>query len=340
MKFNTPYIYTAEELESYFLGVYRSVEAKSPSVEPGLERLRRLEAARIRRSSRALENALKDMAYSMPFLSDIHIFYRELINIIIGEINYKHALAKIGHATKAVRAISREATFALRTAYTNQQIYKIRKSYIGRILDLIYNMKNELNLLKKISIYLKKLPDIDPELFTIVISGAPNVGKSSLVGCMSTAKPKVAEYPFTTKQIHVGHIVLRGDKVQVIDTPGLLDRPLEEMNHIERQAVLALRHLAKAVVFVVDPTLHSGYDLNIQIKIYNNIKNNFNFPIIPILNKIDLASEEEIKHAEEAFGAEIRRISAASCYGVKELTDFLLETYYVPYALSKLRRGL
>jgi nucleolar GTP-binding protein len=116
------------------------------------------------------------------------------------------------------------------------------------------------------------LPDIDPDLFTMVIASAPNVGKSSLVGCLSTAKSKAAEYPFTTKQIHVGHIFVRGDRVQVIDTPGLLDRPLDEMNKAELQAVLALRYLAKVVVLLVDPTHHSGFDLSIQMNIFNNIK--------------------------------------------------------------------
>jgi len=70
----------------------------------------------------------------------------------------------------------------------------------------------------------------------------------------------------------VGHIFVRGDRVQVIDTPGLLDRPLDEMNKAELQAVLALRYLAKVVVLLVDPTHHSGFDLSIQMNIFNNIK--------------------------------------------------------------------
>nr|KJR74260.1 MAG: GTP1/OBG family GTP-binding protein [Thermoproteus sp. AZ2] len=337
MRFNPPYIYTAAELEEYFLGIYKATEAKSPSVEPGVERLRRLEAARIRRASKALEEALRSMAYSMPFLSDLHPFYRELLDLAIGAAGYKHALARVGRAVRAVRAISREALLALKTAYDKDQIYRIRKSFIGRTIDLIDNLEDELELIKKASVYIRKLPDIDPELFTIVVSGAPNVGKSSLVGCMSTAKPKVAEYPFTTKQIHVGHIFLRGDRVQVIDTPGLLDRPFEEMNAIERQAVLALRHLAKVIIFVVDPTPHGGYSLEMQIRLYKNIKSSFDAPVVPVLNKIDIASGDEIRRAEEALGGELPKIAAARCEGVAELTRQILEKYYVPQALEALR---
>jgi nucleolar GTP-binding protein len=44
------------------------------------------------------------------------------------------------------------------------------------------------------------------------------------------------------------------------------------MNKAELQAVLALRYLAKVVVFLVNPTHHSGFDLSIQMNIFNNIK--------------------------------------------------------------------
>ncbi|MEM3326852.1 MAG: GTPase, partial [Thermoproteus sp.] len=222
MRFNVPYIYSSEELKEYFIGVYKSTEAKSPTVEPGVERLRRLELTRIRKASKSLIDALRDMATSMPFVADLHPFYKDLLDLGVGILRYKHALAKIGNATTAVRAISKETIAALKTAYAKDQIYRVRKAFIARIIDLIDDLAPELETIKSASSFFKKLPDIDPELFTIVVSGAPNVGKSSLVGCLSTAKPEVAEYPFTTKQIHVGHIFVKGDKIQVIDTPGLL----------------------------------------------------------------------------------------------------------------------
>ncbi|MGC9118303.1 MAG: NOG1 family protein [Thermoproteus sp.] len=338
MRFNTPYIYSPEELKSYFFGVYKSAEAKSPSTEPGLERLRRLEAVRIKKSAKGLADALREMAVSMPFVNDLHPFYKELLELGVGIARYKHALGKIGNAAAAVKSISREALMALRTAYSKEQIYRIRKAYIARAVDLIEDLAPELETARSAAAFLRRLPDVDPDLFTVVVAGAPNVGKSSLVGCLSTAKPKVAEYPFTTRQIHVGHIFVRGDRIQVIDTPGLLDRPFDEMNKIELQAVLALRYLAKVVVFLVDPTHHGGFDLSTQINIFNSIKNNFNIPIIAVINKIDLASDDDIKKAEELFGEIRMRISAKTCSGVEELKARILEDYYVPYMLQKLRQ--
>ncbi|MEM3327179.1 MAG: GTP1/OBG family GTP-binding protein, partial [Thermoproteus sp.] len=103
-----------------------------------------------------------------------------------------------------------------------------------------------------------------------------------------------------------------------------------------KQAVLALRHLAKVILFVVDPTYHSGYDPHIQINIYNSIKNNFNVPIVVILNKIDIADREEIRKIEELFGTNLIYISAKLCKGIEELKNKILEDYYVPYMLNKL----
>ncbi|MFP3191541.1 MAG: GTPase [Thermoproteus sp.] len=339
MRFNTPYIYSPEELRSYFFGLYKSAEAKSPSTEPGLERLRRLEAVRIKKSAGGLARALREMALSMPFVDDLHPFYRELLELGVGTARYKHALGKVGNAAMAVRSISREALMGLRTAYSKEQIYRVRRAYVARIVDLIGDLAPELEAARSAAAFLRRLPDMDPDLFTVVIAGAPNVGKSSLVGCLSTAKPKVAEYPFTTKQIHVGHIFVRGDRIQVIDTPGLLDRPLDEMNKAELQAVLALRYLAKVVVFLVDPTHHGGFDLSIQMNIFNNIKNNFEIPIIIAINKIDLASDDDIKNVEKLFGGGHMRISAKTCSGVEELKERILEEHYVPFALQRLRRA-
>lgn len=68
------------------------------------------------------------------------------------------------------------------------------------------------------------MPVVDLETPTLCLVGAPNVGKSSLVRILSTGKPEVCNYPFTTRGILMGHIVLNYQHFQVTDTPGLLKR--------------------------------------------------------------------------------------------------------------------
>ncbi|MEM4023765.1 NOG1 family protein [Pyrobaculum sp.] len=335
-KAKLPYIYSADELISMFLAAYGREEARGSEAEPAFVRQKRLEIRRIVTSGKTIATTLREMALRMPFLDKLHPFYRELIDVVFGAQNYKHVVAKVGNAHVAIRAIAKEAITVVRTAPDKKGILEAKRMYKARIIDLLNDLKPELDKMREIVIFLRKLPAIDPNLFTIVVAGAPNVGKSSFVRCVSTAKPEVAEYPFTTKQIHLGHIVLRGDKVQVIDTPGLLDRPLSERNQIERQAVLALKHLAGAILFIVDPTPHSGYSLDTQLNLWREIRESFPAPAVAVLNKVDIATEEEVKKARELFSP-IAEMSTANCQGTKDVVDYILSKYYVPQALEKLR---
>ena len=79
----------------------------------------------------------------------------------------------------------------------------------------------------------KCLPSIDPSTRTLLITGSPNAGKSSFVNAVTHANVEVQPYAFTTKSLFVGHTDYAYVRWQVIDTPGILDHPLEERNTIE-----------------------------------------------------------------------------------------------------------
>ena len=75
---------------------------------------------------------------------------------------------------------------------------------------------------------------------------------------------------------------------------------MEDRNSIEQQAILALNLIASLVLFVIDPTLTSGYTIDHQIRLYQEIKEKFadpkNITMKIIINKIDMATEEEINN--------------------------------------------
>ena len=60
--------------------------------------------------------------------------------------------------------------------------------------------------------------------------------------------------------------------VQVIDTPGILDQPLEDRNTIEMISITALAHLRAAVVYVIDVSEQCGESLESQLSLFNNIR--------------------------------------------------------------------
>ena len=87
--------------------------------------------------------------------------------------------------------------------------------------------------------HMMRLPSIDPTTRTIIVAGYPNVGKSSFVNKVTRANVEVQPYAFTTKSLYVGHMDYKYLRWQVIDTPGVLDRPIEERNTVEMQSITA-----------------------------------------------------------------------------------------------------
>ena len=108
----------------------------------------------------------------------------------------------------------------------------------------------------------------------------------------------------------------------MLDTPGILDRPLEERNTIEMQSITALAHLRAAALYLVDISEQCGYSLAQQAALFHSIKPLFaNKPVMIIINKTDVRSLESLGPEErglvEGMEAEARRMSggAASTSG-------------------------
>ena len=115
------------------------------------------------------------------------------------------------------------------------------------------------------------------------------MGKSSFINKITRADVEVQPYAFTTKSLFVGHTDYKYLRWQVIDTPGILDHPLEERNTIEMQAITALAHLRAAVLYVLDPSEQCGYTLDAQKSLFDNIKPLFaNKPLLVVANKADI----------------------------------------------------
>jgi nucleolar GTP-binding protein len=150
-----------------------------------------------------------------------------------------------------------------------------------------------------------RLPSIDPNTRTILICGYPNVGKSSFINKITRADVDVQPYAFTTKSLFVGHTDYKYLRYQVIDTPGILDRPFEDRNIIEMCSITALAHLRAAILFFLDISGSCGYTIAQQAALFQSIKSLFlNKPLIVVCNKTDLQpldglSEDDMKLVNE-----------------------------------------
>jgi nucleolar GTP-binding protein len=67
--------------------------------------------------------------------------------------------------------------------------------------------------------------------------------------------------PFSTQNLFVGHTLFKNVKIQCIDSPGVLDRPLDQRNTIEMQSLTALAHLKSLILFILDVSESCGNSL-------------------------------------------------------------------------------
>lgn len=243
-----------------------------------------------------------------PSIDRLSTFEKELIEILISAQKLHHALAALKWCAQTVKKIAKEIKGRARGA-SLEELRALKKEYYGRVSSVVKQISAELSFLNSARDILNQIPDIDMNLPTIVIAGFPNVGKSTLVRKLSSAKPEIAPYPFTTKGIIIGHRIVDIVKYQFIDTPGLLDRPLEERNAIEKQTILALRHLADIVLFLIDPTGYSG-SLEAQEHLLKTLEAEFReAKFIVVETKADILKREN----------ERLKISAETGEGLEEL---------------------
>ncbi len=287
----------------------------------GLDKKRRIARAKIESSSQTIDSTLKKYVKSFPTIDDLHPFYRALIDLLLDTDRLKKSLGALDWCRKTTLSIARGSSKKISTSTDEKEIDSIRKGVYGRISSVVGDIKKDLAFLGEARQEMKRMPGIDPELPTIVVAGYPNVGKSQFVSAISSAKPRVASYPFTTKRVSIGHFERKYQTYQVIDTPGLLDRELEERNQIERQAINALEHLADVVIFILDPTGTCGYEMKSQENLLETIKKEFSeIPVIPVENKMDLS----------ATSSHNVKISALEGTGVEELVNLALEKITSP----------
>jgi len=225
-------------------------------------------------------------------------FYRELYKLLFTDINIKKLRERIKYIRKIIKQVYLKYKDDIKLTKDKKLIEKYRREFYGRISSIL---RRNWIIFKYYNIYLnrrRKIPNIK-NLPTVVISGLPNVGKSTLLKNLTGSNVKIEPYPFTTKDLMIGYIKTPYFDIQVIDTPGILDRPIEEMNEIEKKSILALNYLANLIIYIFDLTETCGYSIEEQENLLNNIKKIFNKEIILYFSKKDLFTEREEKILNE-----------------------------------------
>lgn len=278
--------------------VLSKTQRKTPTVvHKGwkVTRIRNFYMRKIKFTQQNYHDKLSQIIEDFPRLDDIHPFYADLINVLYSRDHYKLALGQINTALNLIDNIGKDYLRLLKFGDSLYRCKELKRAALGRMCTVMKKLNASLQYLEQVRQHLARLPSIDPHSRTLMITGYPNVGKSSFINKVSRANVDVQPYAFTTKSLFIGHTDYNYVRWQVIDTPGILDHPLEDRNTIEMQAITALAHLHSTVLFFVDISETCGYSIKQQVSLFHNIKPLFiNKPLLVVANKIDLKKWEDV----------------------------------------------
>ena len=319
-----PYSYTIGYSYKEILDIafHYAAEQSSRAVVRGskTERAMQKEGIRIKAAAKRATELLKSSYSSFP--RNVPEFYKELADVLIGIDKLNHALRTEKKVIEKINDLKIVALKKLEKCNTTSELRRVRQAFYGLVSKLLKRKSAQLLILKDAGKVLKKLPNIE-EMPTIIIAGMPNVGKSSLLWRLTGSKPEIQPYPFTTKGLMIGYLESGFKRIQIFDTPGLLDRPLEKRNKIELQTIVALKRLANAIIFIIDASETCGWNVESQVSLYHEIMRLFNKKTIIAINKIDVLGGREIKNFPELSNA--IKISCTTGEGIEKLKDEMLK---------------
>jgi GTPase len=158
------------------------------------------------------------------------------------------------------------------------------------------------------------------------IIGLPNAGKSTLISAISSARPKIADYPFTTLTPNLGVVSVAGDEPFVVaDIPGLVQGAhagvglgVRFLRHVERTRFLV--HLIDAGALDAQCPLRAYEAINHELAMYGGTL--AGKPQLVVLNKLDVRGADQLadRFRQALPGVEVLRVSAATRQGLDHLT--------------------
>ncbi|QPG94821.1 Nucleolar GTP-binding protein 1 [Epichloe festucae Fl1] len=313
-----------------------------------ISRIRAFYTRKVKFSQETFSEKFGAILESFPRLQDIHPFHKDLLNTLYDADHFRIALGQLSTAKHLIETISRDYVRLIKYGQSLFQCKQLKRAALGRMATITRRLKDPLLYLDQVRQHLGRLPSIDPNTRTLLICGYPNVGKSSFLRSITRADVDVQPYAFTTKSLFVGHFDYKYLRFQAIDTPGILDHPLEEMNTIEMQSITAIAHLRSAILYFMDLSEQCGYTVQAQIQLFKSIKPLFsNKLVFLVVNKIDVARPEDLSEELQAElqslmksdNIEMLQLSCNTQEGVQEVKNAACERLIAERVSQKLKAG-
>ncbi|VDP91868.1 unnamed protein product [Echinostoma caproni] len=282
--------------------VLSKTQRKTPTVihkQYAIGRIRQFYIRKVKTCQQFFHDRLQAIVTEFPNVETVHPFYADLINVLYSKDHYKLALGQLNTAKNIIDGIARDQVKILKYGESLYQCKTLKRTAFGRMCTVIKRQADNLKFLEDTRQHMSRLPSIDPDTRTLILCGFPNVGKSSFINKITRADVDVQPFPFTTKSLFVGHTDYKNLRWQVIDTPGVLDRPLDEHNTVEMLSITALAHLQASVIYIMDLSEQCGYTISQQIALFQSLRPLFrNKPLIIAANKTDIRTFEDVPESD------------------------------------------
>ncbi|MGV8172168.1 MAG: GTPase [Candidatus Woesearchaeota archaeon] len=263
-----------------------------------LNRIIRTESEKLNVFTKVLREYMDNIVKKFPNIDNLPEIYTELIRLTLDYDYLKKSLGALTWVDKKLNELSYSYIKSVKSCETKANVHKVMSGYYGRVSSLMRQVDKHLKYIEDARKIMKNYPTLKTDLYTVAITGFPNIGKSTLLSKLTPAKPEIQNYAFTTKQINQGYAQYGLKKVQFVDTPGVLDR--SKMNNIELQAYLVLKYLVNLVIYVIDLT--EPYPIKKQEELLKKLRED-DKPVIVYLSKTDIISKEIYEKAKRKYKA-------------------------------------
>lgn len=139
----------------------------------------------------SVNEKLSAIVDSFPKLNDVHPFYEDLMNTLYDRDHYKLALGHVNKARSIVDNVANDYVRLLKYADSLYRAKMLKRAALGRMCTLLKKLKPSLEYLEEVRKHMGRLPSIDTAERTLILTGFPNVGKSSFMNQVTKANVDV-----------------------------------------------------------------------------------------------------------------------------------------------------
>ncbi|KAG2305789.1 hypothetical protein Bca52824_025537 [Brassica carinata] len=260
-----------------------------------LNRLRKLYTRQVAKTQLTFSDKLSTILRDFPLLHDIHPLYTDLLRFVFDKDRYSFSLGQVNTARRLIQNIADDYLNLLEFVGSVRECRALKASAVAGMFSVVNEITPGLAYLEQLRQHMVKLPLIDPNVATLLVAGYPHGEKACFV-------EGVVDFVAKSVAFDVGFTDYNGlMRCQVIDAPGVLDKPVFGECNVVVDALA--RRLGDAIVlFFLDVSGSCGYSVADQVVFFHSVKAVFvERPLLVVCDESDLmrVSEQDWELIEE-----------------------------------------